>query len=307
MAAEDWQKLGLQRHLQNRFDEAIPAFSEAVKRKPALWTSHLFLGIGRYRTNAFPAAVDALKRADRLGPPTGQGRDEIDYWLGAARIASGESLAGLASLERLLARNPKHADVLQLATENYAAASARLWNEVAERHFATAVGQHVHAQVLESEGDTANALDAYRQSRALNAKRPGPAGAIGRLLLAQRQPAEALAGLEAELALAPHDGEAAHYAGLALIQLQRLPEAAARLTAAMQRQPRNAEPAAALAQVNLALGRPAEAVAAARTAVQIAPRLQAAHELLLAALGAAADEAAADVERARWQSVSASP
>lgn len=305
-SAGAWQKLGLARHLENRFDEAIPAFTEALKRDPSLWTSHLFLGIGRYRTNQFAAALESLGRADRLGPASGQGRDEIDFWLGAARIATGQRLAGLGSLERLLARNPRHVDALQLATGTYAAASAQLWNGVAEHHFATAAGQHVHAQVLESEGDVPNALDAYRRSRALDPKRPGPSGAIGRLLLAaHKQPAEALTALEAELALAPHDAEASQYAGLALIQLGRMAEAAPRLEAAARSAPRNPEPAVALAQVRLAMGQPRLAAEAAAAAVRIAPRLAAAHELLVAAWNAAGDRGAAEAETERWQKANA--
>lgn len=279
----EWQKRGLELHLRNQFAEAIPAFAQALKLNPSLWTSHLFLGICRYRTNAFDQAIESLALADRLAPPTGQGRDEIDYWLGAARIAAGQRWAGLRSLEKLLARNPGHVDGLQLATEAYAAASSQLWNNVAERHFATAVGQHVHAQVLESEGDSANALDAYRRSRELDPKRPGPAGAIGRLHLAARRPAEALASLEAELAVSPHDGEAALYAGLALIQLNRLADAAPRLETAAKALPRNAEPLVALAQVRLGLGQPGQAAEAAAAALKIDPNLQAARDLLAAA------------------------
>ncbi len=301
--AAGWQRLGLVRHLQNKFDPAAAAFSAALKIDPSLWTSHLFLGICRYRTNQFAAAVESLNRADRLGPADGQGRTEIDFWIGAARIASGDQLAGLRSLEKLLARNPGHVEGLQLAAETYAAASARLWSDVAERHFDTAAGQHVHAQVLESEGDTATALDAYRQSRALDARRPGPAGAIGRLLLAGGKPAEALVALEAELALAPHDGEAAQYAGLALIQLNRLAEAVSRLESAARFSPGNPEPVVALAQVHLALGQPRRAADAAALAVKIAPRLAAPHEMLVAALNAADDASAAEAEQQRWRSV----
>ena len=301
--AAGWQRLGLVRHLQNKFDQAAAAFSAALKIDPSLWTSHLFLGICRYRANQFAAAMDSLNRADRLGPADGQGRAEIDFWMGAARIASGDQLGGLRSLEKLLAGNPGHVEGLQLATETYAAASARLWSDVAERHFATAAGQHVHAQVLESEGDRATALDAYRQSRALDAKRPGPAGAIGRLLLAASKPAEALEALEAELALAPYDGEAAQYAGLALIQLDRLAEAAPRLESAVRSSPRNPEPAMALAQVRLALGQLKQAAEAAAMAVKIAPRLAAPHEMLVATLNAAGDVSAVETEQQRWRGI----
>ena len=255
--------------------------------------------------NQFGPAVEALSAADRLGPPTGQGRDEIDFWTGAARLAAGEQLAGLRALEKLLARNPRHVDALQLVTQHYASASSRIWNEVAERHFQTAVGQHIHGQVLESEGDAANALAAYRQARALNPARPGPAADIGRLLLSSRQTADALAALEQELTVAPHNGEASFYAGLALIQLNRPGEAASRLESAVEALPRNPEPAIALAQVYLGSQQSAKAAAAAGKAVRIAPLLPAAHEVLAASLTAAGDAAGAEAENERWRRVNA--
>lgn len=300
-SAAAWQKLGLIRHLRSKCGEAIPAFTAALELDASLWTSHLFLGICRYRTNQFAPAVQSLRQADRLGPPAGQGRDEIDFWTGAALIAAGEQFAGLRSLEKLLARQPRHIDALQLAAQAYAGASSALWNEIAERHFQTAVGQHIHAQVLESEGDTANALEAYRQARALDPARPGPAAGMGRLLLSVREPAQALSALEQELTVAPGNGEASLYAGLALIQLNRLAEAAAKLEVAMQALPRNPEPAIALAQVHLAGGQPGKAAAAAAKATTIAPRLAAAHELLVSSLGAAGDTAGVEAEKERWR------
>ena len=186
-AAGTWQRLGLVRHLQNKFEPAIEAFREATRLDPALWTSHLFLGICLYRTNQFATALSALEQAQRVAdghaPPGAAGRDELDYWLGATRIALKQPLAGLQSLERLLARNPKHVEALELAVRTYADLGSALWNEVAERNFETALGYEVHGHALESEGNLEGALEAYRQSKALSPQRVGPGLAIGRVLL----------------------------------------------------------------------------------------------------------------------------
>src|SRR5260370_15368348 len=115
-AAETWQRLGFVRHLPNTCEAAIQAFREAPRLDPSLWTSHLFLGICLYRTNQFAQALSALEQAQRVAPRNQPGRDELDYWLGATRIALKQPLAGLQSLERLLARNPKH---LEGALEAY--------------------------------------------------------------------------------------------------------------------------------------------------------------------------------------------
>ena len=152
-AAEIWQRLGLVRHLQNNFEAAIQAFREATRLDPSLWTSHLFLGICLYRTNQFAQALSALEQAQRVTPRNQPGRDELDYWLGATRIALKQPLAGLQSLERLLARNPKHVEALELTVRTYTDLGSALWNDVAERNFETAPGYEVHGHALESEGN----------------------------------------------------------------------------------------------------------------------------------------------------------
>ncbi len=145
-----WQRLGLARHLQNKFDSAIPAFRSALKLDPTLWTSHLFLGICLYRTNRFEEAESSLQIADRLAPPRDPGRDELEFWLGATLVARRNPLAGLQFLERLLARNPKHTGALELATRAYAEASTALWNDVAEQDFESPAGWEVHGHALQS-------------------------------------------------------------------------------------------------------------------------------------------------------------
>jgi tetratricopeptide (TPR) repeat protein len=151
--------------------------------------------------------LPALERAGRLAPQSNQGRDDVDFWLGATRIVLKQPLAGLQSLESLLARSPKHLDALDLAARTYADLASALWNDIAERHFETAAGYEVHGHALEAEGNLMGALEAYRRSKAMNRKRPGPGLAIGRLLLHLGKREEALSALNEELVLTPGDGE----------------------------------------------------------------------------------------------------
>lgn len=299
--AGNWQRLGLIRHLQNKFESAIPAFREAIRIDPGLWTSHLFLGICLYRTNQFASAVKGIEEADRLAPREGRGRDEIDYWLGATRIALKQPLSGLQALERLLARSPDHKEALDLATRTYADLGTALWNDVAERHFETPAGYEVHGHALESEGNVPGAIEALRQSKALAPQRAGPGLALGRLLLRQGQAEEAFDILSREATLPGAEPEAAFYAGLAAIQLGRFNEASASLEKAAQWSRQNPEAHLALAQVHLALGEIEKAVEAARTAVDLAPASEAAHELLLAALAQAGKTASIEQEQRRWR------
>ena len=300
-AAETWQRLGLVRHLQNNFEAAIQAFREATRLDPSLWTSHLFLGICLYRTNQFAQALSALEQAQRVTPRNQPGRDELDYWLGATRIALKQPLAGLQSLERLLARNPKHVEALELTVRTYADLGSALWNDIAERNFETAPGYEVHGHALESEGNIDGALEAYRQSKAVSPRRDGPGLAIGRLLLRKGRAEEALAALNEELTLTPGDPETSYAAGLAAIQLGRYAQAAPLMETAARGARENPEAPLALAQVYLALREPRKAMKAARQAVAVDPASPAAHEVLIAVLAQAGETDGLEQEQRRWQ------
>jgi tetratricopeptide (TPR) repeat protein len=281
-SADLWQRLGLTRHLQSKFDTAIPAFREALRLNPSLWTSRVFLGICLYRENLFQEARSELEHAEREAPPNDPGRDEIDYWLGASLIALKQPLAGLAIIERLLTRRPSRLDALELAVQTYTDLGSSLWNQVAEQSFESAAGYEVHGHALEAEGNVQQALEAYRRSKTLDPRRVGPGTATGRLLLSQGKPAEARAVLNDELKLAPFDPQACYYAGLAAIQLGDTAEAARLLEIADRWTKHDPEPAIALAQVYLALGKRNDAAAAARRALMLAPASGAARDLLSA-------------------------
>ena len=281
--AEGWQRLGLTRHLQNKFESAAPAFREAIRLSPALWTSRLFLGICLYRTNDFKSAREELVQAERLSKQGEPGREEVEYWLGATLIALKQPLAGLQWIERLLARAPGRVDALQLAAQAYADLGSGLWNQVAETKPDSAAGYEIDGHALEAEGNTAAALDAYRRSQSLNPRRPGPGAAMGRLLLQTGKAGEARTVLARELSLNPHDPDASYYAGLAALQMGQTAEAAKLLETAVAWARVDAEPAIALAQVYLAMGRREAAAEAARTALLLAPGSTPARELLAAA------------------------
>jgi tetratricopeptide (TPR) repeat protein len=281
-SADLWERLGLTRHLQSKFDTAIPAFREALRLNPSLWTSRVFLGICLYRVNLFEQARSELERAEREVPLNELGRDEIDYWLGASLIALRRPLAGLTVIEGLLARKPSRLDALELAVQTYTDLGSSLWNQVAERSFESAAGYEVHGHALEAEGNVQQALEAYRHSKALEPRRIGPGTAIGRLLLSQGKPADARLVLNDELKLVPADPQACYYAGLAAVQLGETAEAARLLEIADRWTTHDPEPAIALAQVYLALGKREAAAAAARKALTLAPASSAARDLVKA-------------------------
>lgn len=172
-----YERLGLVRHLQNKFADAIPAFTQSLKREPDRWASRLFLGIDYYRTNDFDRAFAELKRADQLQPHN----FEIEFWLGATHLALKHFMPGLQILETLLQQQPNNLEILRLLTENCDALGATLLNKVAELYPNTPAGLEVHAQALEYEGANDAALQVYVELQRRDPNRSGIKDAIERL------------------------------------------------------------------------------------------------------------------------------
>lgn len=172
-----YQRLGLVRHLQNKFSSAAEAFEKAIKLDPNLWTSQLFLGIDLYRMNRFDAADDHLTIANRIHP----NEPEILFWFGATKLARKDFMPGFIALESLLKRDPANAEVLRLLAESYASNGTSLLNEVGEKYPDSPAGLVVQGRAFEFEGDYGPALDAYRAALAIAPERPGLRESIERV------------------------------------------------------------------------------------------------------------------------------
>ena len=172
-----YQRLGLVRHLQNKFAGAIAAFQSSLKLEPDQWACRLFLGIDLYRTNQFSNALAELAQASRLNP----GEPEIQFWTGVTQLALKQYLPGLTALEHVSRQQPANLEVLRILAENYAAFGTALLNSVAEEYPDTPAGLTVHAQALEYEGAVRPALEAYQSIQERWPDRPGVREAIDRL------------------------------------------------------------------------------------------------------------------------------
>jgi tetratricopeptide (TPR) repeat protein len=176
--ADVYQRLGLVRHLQNKFGEASQAFEQALRLNPQLWSSHLFLGIDYYRMNRFSEALKQLETADRLHPEQGETR----FWLGATQLALRHYMQGFEVLESVLEKDPNNTEVLRLLAESYAGYGTQLLNQVGEKYPDTAAGLEVQGRAFEFEGSYEAALRAYREAAAKDPERPGIREAIARVL-----------------------------------------------------------------------------------------------------------------------------
>ena len=175
--AEIYQRLGLVRHLQNKFGEASQAFEQAVWLNPQIWSSHLFLGIDYYRTNRFSEALKQLEIADRLRPEQAETR----FWLGATQLALHNYMSGFKTLEALLEKNSNNTEVLRLLAEAYADYGTQILNQVGEKYPDTAAGLEVQGRAFEFEGSYEAALRAYQAAAAKDPQRPGIREAIARV------------------------------------------------------------------------------------------------------------------------------
>jgi tetratricopeptide (TPR) repeat protein len=175
--AELYQRLGLVRHMQNKFSSAAEAFRQALKLSPDLWGSHLFLGIDLYRLNRFDEADVQLAAASHLRP----NEPEILFWSGATKLARHDYMAGFEILEKVLERDPTNAEVLRMLAESYATFGTSLLDEVGNRYPNSAPGLVVQGQAFEFEGAYGPAKEAYQAALALAPGRPGLREAIARV------------------------------------------------------------------------------------------------------------------------------
>jgi tetratricopeptide (TPR) repeat protein len=294
-----WERLGLVRHLQNKFAQAIPAFEKSIRLRPAAWTSHLFLGLAYYRTNQFNRALPALMRALELKP----GEPEARYWLGVTHLALKSYLEGLEILEQLATEQPENTELNRLLAQTYSDNGVALLNRVAERYPQSAAAYHVHGLALETEGSLEAAVREYETARSLQPGRAGVHQAIGRILWAQGKLDEAAAEFQKELAIQPQEPESNFYLGKYRLLANLREPARQHLQAAFQWTSDSAEPAMGLAAICLQLGDTACAADAARRAVVLAPRSEEAHNLLIAALEKAGDTGAVAREKTRWDKI----
>lgn len=291
------ERLGLVRHLQNKFSEAIPAFERSIHLRPASWSSRLFLGIAYYRTNRFGKALEQLEHARRLRP----GEPEVRFWLGVTRIALKQHLPGLEVLEDLAASGSVGPEVMRILAQTYSDYATQLLNQIVERHSESAAAAHVHAMALESRGLFDNALDEYRKAFRIDPQRNELRPAIGRILWNQGRRLEAVEEFRKELTQRPEDPESNFYLGLHHAALGDAARARRYLEAAVLWTHDSPEPVLALARLLLDAGEPHAAAQSARRAAELAPDSAEIHEVLLKALRQSNQPDAITAEQTRWE------
>jgi len=171
-----YEKLGLACFLGTSYDEAIDAFSRAIRLSPDLWASHLFLGISLYKTNRFEEALPHINRALRLNPA----ENDAQYWLGITYGALGDYHQAIEHLRTALTNAPESVDVMYALTEMYFDFSTVLLSRSESLHLDRDREEALERQLLgattatESREQTAGSLEELEERYVNVLKSPRP-------------------------------------------------------------------------------------------------------------------------------------
>ncbi|MPY86927.1 MAG: tetratricopeptide repeat protein [Luteitalea sp.] len=125
---EIYTNLGLSRFLQKKYDEAIEAFEQGLKRRPAMANAWLFLGISQFNQNRPAQAVPPLQKYASIRPDDKEGH----YYLGLSLMARGRYEAAEKSLAVAKQLDPRNLDVLYHLAQSYLKRAEAKQGSVAE-------------------------------------------------------------------------------------------------------------------------------------------------------------------------------
>ena len=207
--------------------------------------------------------------------------------LARCRIGAGRLDDAAAILNRLRAKDPAGADVLY----ETARLQMRAWNETIKQLYEKAPASfrvnELSGDILETQGQYAEAAAEYRKAIAKNPRALNLHFQLARALLNSSHEPETLAAalkeIEAEIALNPSDAVAIYQAGRILEVSQRSAEAESRFEQALKLRPDFVEALCALGTLRNEARRSPEAIPLLEKAVELAPPSEAAHYALMIA------------------------
>ncbi len=191
--------LGLMYYQIGKNQQAIDAFSQAIRLKPGLFVPNLFLGLDYVRLKRFNDAIPYLKRAVLLNATDIQAR----LALGHAYTGVGKTRRATESYSRVVQLDPKNADGwfhLGVSYLEQVEADSRV---LVARHKDSAYFQSLVAETLDEQGAFDQAADSYKKALTFPVVPAGVHAAYGFVLLRQHDFGGAERELSAELASTP--------------------------------------------------------------------------------------------------------
>jgi tetratricopeptide (TPR) repeat protein len=225
---------------QQRNDEAITAYREAVRRDPGNAVAQYGLGVAYSRTGADDQAIAAYREAIRLQP------DNVDayYGLGVVSERKGHDDAAIAAFREVIRRRPEDA----MARYGLGAASAR-------------------------QGHDEQAISAYREAIRLKPSLTDAHYQLGTIYARLRQDEQAITAFREAIRLQPGNADAYYSLGLLHTKQGQNDQALEAYRQALRLNPNYAEAYAGLGVVYIRARQDDQALEVYRQALRLNPNL----------------------------------
>ncbi len=225
---------------QQRNDEAITAYREAVRRDPGNAVAQYGLGVAYSRTGADDQAIAAYREAIRLQP------DNVDayYGLGVVSERKGHDEAAIAAFREVIRRRPEDA----MAYYGLGAASAR-------------------------QGHDEQAISAYREAIRLKPSLTDAHYQLGTIYARLRQDEQAITAFREAIRLQPGNADAHYSLGLLHTKQGQNDQALEAYRQALRLNPNYAEVYAGLGVVYIRARQDDQALEVYRQALRLNPNL----------------------------------
>jgi len=254
-SAEVHMHLGIVRHGQLRYTEAIPELQRSLELDPTLTAARAILGLDLFQIGDDSDAVVQLEKAVKEDPADPQ----FNGWLGMAYVATSQFRLAAPKLEFAVKAKPNSALFLGYLVRAYGGATDESQKQLDELSKGTPAGPLALGQAYAKTNNYDVAIDEYAAALAIDPKLPGVNGALGDIHSKLGHFPEAEQAYRKEIEIDPTSPLNQYHLGMILAELGRSEEALPYLANSVAGDPTNGEAFYYLGKVYFDQGRYAEA------------------------------------------------
>jgi tetratricopeptide (TPR) repeat protein len=264
---ELYSDLGLAYYYQKKYEKAIVAFQQALRRKSDLLGSNLFLGMAYVRTGQFKESIAPLRKAIALNPKL----QEAYINLSGSYHELGKDEEALEVLQRAQKVFPNDAEVLYSLGTLYYHLMFKTYGKMAR----VAPNSYRYDQVMgksfEEREEYPAAIYEYQQAIKKNPSAPGLHYALGNVYWLTAQLTKANQQFEAELEISPEDYMATWKLGNIYLQERQFDKALPYLQKVIQEKPDLGQAYQDLGKLYMETNHPQRALSYLKKVVEMAP------------------------------------